>query len=51
MIEKTTENLSESSFLQEDYSPERFTLIFYPPGGLYQQCKEDGDIYCVTRYK
>ncbi len=25
--------------------------FFLSPGGLYQQYKEDGDIYCVTRYK
>ena len=40
MIEKTTENLSESSFLQEDYSPERFTLIFYPPEGYINNAKK-----------
>jgi hypothetical protein len=40
MIEKTTENLSESSFLQENYSPERFALIFYPSEGYINNTKK-----------
>ena len=29
----------------------RDPVIFYPHEELFKRCKENGDIYCVTRYK